>query len=433
MTDGLPARRVAYAMLNDIFYQKKSFDEALSRHVRELEELEARDRAFARLLVSVVLKRGREMEAHLSTLLRDPVASLAPPQLLTIFCLGMAQLSFLQTPAHAAVDTCVELASAEGIAHQKPLVNAILRRLTREPYQPLPARDAGRMATPDWLWSEWMADYGVETALDIAAAHMDEPPVDFTLRDEAQTDAWAEKLGARLLPSGSLRKEVGGFIPDLDGFEEGAWWIQNAAAAIPAKLLGNLSGKKVIDVCAAPGGKTAQLVAAGAEVIALDRSAPRMQRLRENMTRLGMTVETVVADAAVWQTPQPFDAVLLDAPCSATGTIRHQPDVLWLKTRADQDKLAVLQQKLLRHAAGMVKSGGVIVYCTCSLQKAEGERQIDAFLTSPEGAEFSRLPIDENIYAEMRTPTGDLRILPTHWAVQGGMDGFFISRLVRAG
>lgn len=431
-SDGLPARRVAYAVLNDIFYRRRSLDETLdgrSDTGAAFAALSPRDRGFVRLLVSVVLKRAREFDDHLATLLHEPLADLTPPQMLTIFRLGLAQIAILKTPPHAVVDTCVELAAAEGITHHKPLVNAVMRRIAREGYIPLDPREAGRRMLPDWLWQEWMKDYGVEVALDIAAAMLDDAPVDFTLRDRtpANIAAWADKLQADVLPNGSLRKMSGGFIPSLDGFDDGAWWVQSAAAAIPAQLITAQPGMTIVDLCAAPGGKTAQLAASGASVIALDRSAPRLLRLRENMTRLKLDVEVVVADGAVWQPPALVDAVLLDAPCSATGTLRHQPDALWLKQPTDQDKLGALQQKLLRNALTMLKPGGALVYCTCSLQKAEGEAQVARFLADHANVEM--VPIDAPGLDAALTPDGALRILPQHWQNPGGMDGFYIAHL----
>jgi len=426
---GLPARRAAYAILNDILFQKKNLDEAFAR-VSGLEDMPGRDKAFVRLLVSVVLKRAREMDAALEKLLNEPLASLKPPQMLNMFRLGIAQFAFLQTPPHAAVNTTVELAEAEGVAHHKPLVNAVMRRLTREGWQAKGERDAGRMSTPAWLWDEWMRDYGVEGALAIAAANLGEAPVDFSVK--SQPEQWAKTLEATLLPTGSLRKNSGGFIPDLPGFTQGAWWIQNAAAALPAKLFGDLNGKTAVDLCAAPGGKTAQLAAMGAKVIAVDRSAERVKRLAENMQRLHFDVETVVSDGAVWQPKEAVDAVLIDAPCTATGTIRHQPDVLWLKEPRDQEKLAALQKKLLLNAVKMLKPGGILVYCTCSLQKAEGEQQAIWLLQQGLPVHIAPIRRDEiSGTAEMVTERGELRCLPFQWKDTGGIDGFYAVRFVR--
>ena len=423
---GLPARRIAYRVLNDIFFQKKNMDEAFLR-APGIDDLPGRDKAFVRLLIATVLKRGREMDALLATLLHEPLNTLKPAQLINVFRLGLAQLLYLQTPPHAAVNTTVELAEAEGIVHHKPLVNAIMRRLTREPPEMRAPRDAGRIDTPEWLWMEWMQDYGVETALDIAAANLGEGAIDFSVK--ADPAAWAEKLEATLLPSGSLRKTAGGFIPDLPGFAEGEWWIQNAAAALPAQLFGDIAGKTVIDLCAAPGGKTAQLATLGAKVIAVDRSPERIRRLVENMERLQFTVETAVADGANFKPEELADAVLIDAPCTATGTIRHQPDVLWLKEPRDQEKLAGLQRRLLLNALDMLKPGGTLVFCTCSLQKAEGEGQTTWLLQQNLPLRLKPITPEELPgAADMFTARGELRCLPQHWAELGGIDGFYAVR-----
>ncbi|MFN7114348.1 MAG: RsmB/NOP family class I SAM-dependent RNA methyltransferase [Alphaproteobacteria bacterium] len=435
VSDGLAARQVAFAVLNDIFFQRRSLDEAYVQADAALSALESRDRGFVRLLVATVLKRAPQMDAALAALLHEPLENLKPQQLINVLRLGIAQIVFLQTPAHAAVSTAVDLAAAAGIEWQKSLVNAVMRRIAQEGIVQPDAREAGRMNTPDWLWQQWVNDYGVETALDIAAAHLADAPVDFTVKENPEQ--WAEHLGAALLPSGSLRLPTAGFVPGLTGFDEGAWWVQNAAAALPVKFLaahfgGELRGKKIIDLCAAPGGKTAQLAALGADVIALDRSAPRLLRLRENMARLKLDVETIAADGAAWQPQQPLDAVLLDAPCSATGTIRHQPDVLRLKDMRDQDKLAGLQRRLMVNAMQMLKPGGVMVYCTCSIQKAEGEAQTDWLLAQNTGAVFSPIRTGEvaGINA-MLTARGELRALPQHWHEHGGIDGFYAARFVK--
>lgn len=418
----MSARAVALSVLNDIFFRGKSMDEGFER-ARDFPKLEPRDRAFARLLVTTVLKRARQMDEALAKLLKDPLSELRPPQLINLFRLGIAQFAFLETPAHAVVDTCVDMAGK-----QKSLVNAVMRRLTREGFTHLEPRDAGRVNTPDWLWQKWMDDYGVETALGIAAANLAEAPVDFTVKSDAE--GWARKLDATLLPTGSLRKPSGGFIPDLAGYNDGEWWVQGAAAALPAKVLGDVRGKTVVDLCAAPGGKTAQLAAAGADVFAIDRSAPRMKRLEENMSRLKLAVATVVADGGQWQPPKKVDAVLLDAPCTATGTIRHQPDVLHAKEIADHDKHVALQRKLMLNAVKMLKDGGQMIYCTCSLQKDEGERQADWLLAQGLGVRL--VPIEWPEISGMITPRGEIRTLPSHWLELGGMDGFYVAKFVRS-
>ena len=427
-SDGIAARQVAFGLLNDVFFRRRSFDEAMAGS-RGFEELSSRDRAFVRLLVATVLKHARQMDAVLQHFLHEPFSALKPATLINIFRLGIAQLAFLKTPEHAAVNTTVELTEAEGIGYQKPLVNAIMRRLTREGFPEMTARDAGKFNTPEWLWTQWMADYGVETALDIAAANLGEATLDISVKNNPAE--WAEKLEAELLATGSLRKTGGGFIPDMPGFAEGEWWIQNAAAALPAKLFGDLAGKTVIDLCAAPGGKTAQLCAQGAKVIAVDRSAERIKRLKENMTRLHCDIETVIADGATWKPTAPVDAVLLDAPCTATGTIRHQPDILHLKEPKDQEKLAALQRRLIVNAVNMLKPGGILIYCTCSIQKAESEERVDWILSENLPLRLSPIRPDEIPgISEVVTERGEIRCLPFHWPECGGLDGFYVARFI---
>jgi 16S rRNA (cytosine967-C5)-methyltransferase len=245
-----------------------------------------------------------------------------------------------------------------------------------------------------------------------------------------------------VLPTGTVRTIASGPIPQLPGYDDGAWWVQDAAAALPAKLLCNslggplgetLRGKSVADLCAAPGGKTAQLALAGAQVVAVDRSAPRLERLRQNLLRLHLTAEIVKADAVQWQ-GGPFDAVLVDAPCSSTGTIRRHPDIPWLKSEADLAKLTALQARLLDRAATLLKPGGTLVYCTCSLEKEEGEDQIANLLASDPGLRRDPIRAEEVAgYAELLTPAGELRTLPCHWPDpeprMGGLDGFYAARI----
>ncbi len=354
----------------------------------------------------------------------------------TILIAGAAQIIELGTPAHAAVDTSVSLAREDAHArHFADLANAVLRAIAAGRESILAASDPLADDTPGWLAARWSRAYGAETAAAIAAAHRHEPAVDLTVPREAAR--WAAELGAEVLPTGSLRLSARTPIRQLPGYAEGAWWVQDAAAALPARLLGDVAGRRVLDMCAAPGGKTAQLAAQGARVTALDRSEPRMRLLAENMARLGLAVETVVADGAAYAPAEPFDAVLLDAPCSATGTIRRHPDVAWARTLEDLHKLSALQARLLDRAAALVRPGGIVVYATCSLEPEEGERQVAAFLARQPGFVLAPvLPAEVGGIAEIVSPEGFLRCLPCHLphAVDrmAGMDGFFAARLVRA-
>jgi 16S rRNA (cytosine967-C5)-methyltransferase len=268
-------------------------------------------------------------------------------------------------------------------------------------------------------------------------AHTQEPALDLTVKSDPA--AWAEKLSGRALDTGTVRTIASGPIPQLPGYEEGEWWVQDAAAALPARLLcnalGEPGGKTVADLCAAPGGKTAQLALTGAQVTAVDRSAPRLERVRQNLARLKLDAEIVRADAAAWQ-GGPFDAVLVDAPCSSTGTIRRHPDIPWLKSEADLVKLVALQTRLLDRAAAQLKPGGTLVYCTCSLEPEEGEDQISALLARNPALRRSPIRADELAgHGELLNPQGELRTLPCYWAYDpeprmGGLDGFFAARII---
>ncbi|MFN4353971.1 16S rRNA (cytosine(967)-C(5))-methyltransferase RsmB [Parvibaculum sp.] len=431
---GLGARQGAAALIGEVLTSRRPLDEAFAAEAAggALARVAPRDRAFARAIAATVMRRLGTIDHLIAALLDKELPKRAGPTL-DILRAGAAELLFLRVPAHAAVAMNVETADKDATAkHYKALVNAVLRRLTREGDAMLAALDTERLDTPDWLWESWVAAYGKETTRRIIRAHYENPPLDLSLKDENASGEWAETLGAAMLPTGTLRLEEAGRVEELPGFDEGAWWVQDAAAALPAKLLGDVASREVLDLCAAPGGKTAALAAAGADVTALDRSKPRLERLRENLARLGLSAKTVVADAASWSPGHQWDFILLDAPCSATGTIRRHPDVLHLKSPADRDKLVVLQARLLDNAAKLLAPGGTLVYCTCSLEPQEGERQIEAFLARH--PDFARKPIapdDVGGIGEIVTGEGDLRSLPCHMGIEGGMDGFFAARLTR--
>jgi 16S rRNA (cytosine967-C5)-methyltransferase len=422
------ARAIAFEVLHNVLDRRQPLEQALE--AADISHLESRDRAFMRLLAATTLRQLGRIDAIIDACLERPLPRRAQA-VRTLLRLGVCQLLFLETSPHAAVDTTVELLAARGgEAGFKGLVNAVLRRVDRQRTPLLDRTAAMSINTPAWLWDSWVTAYGVERAEVIAAAHLREPPLDLTVKGDPAR--WRDRLGATLLPTGSLRLRAEGRIEDLPGFSEGAWWVQDAGAALPVRMLGDVAGKRVIDLCAAPGGKTAQLAAAGADVVAVDRSEPRLQRLRDNLARLDLRAATVVADAAAWRPDVPADAVLVDAPCSATGTIRRHPDVPWLKRPADIPKLTALQDRLLRAAVDMVRPSGFVVYCTCSLQPEEGANRIDAVLQ--DGVPVERVPIDASVVADQAdviTAAGDLRTLPCHFAELGGMDGFFAARLRR--
>jgi 16S rRNA (cytosine967-C5)-methyltransferase len=422
------ARAVALDLLQTVLHGKKPLDMALADHPA-LTALDSRDRAFARALVATTFRRLGQIDTLIDTALERPLPRKAKG-VRDILRLGACQLLFLDTAPHAAVGTAVDLAQARGHGPHKKLVNAILRRFAREGRALIEKQDAARINTPDWLWQTWTTAYGEDTCRHIAQAHLSEAPLDITVpADDAQ---WAEALEAEILPTGTLRRAAGGLVSDLPGFKDGAWWVQDAAAALPVKLFGDIQGKIVIDLCAAPGGKTAQLAARGARVAAVDRSEKRLARVRENLDRLNLEADLVSADGTEWRPDAPADAVLVDAPCSSTGTIRRHPDVARLKTPDDVGNLAGLQQRLLAAAVDMVRPGGLIVYCSCSLQPEEGPGQTASLLD--DGAPVVCSPISpEEIggQGELLTEMGELRTLPNHLSDRGGMDGFYAVRFKR--
>ena len=430
MSPAPTARSVALDLIGAVLRRGRPLDDAIEDN-RAMHELAGRDRAFARLLVATVLRRLGQIDTLIADCLSMPLAPRAAT-VHDILRLGIAQLLFLRTPPHAAVATSVDIAHSRGYISHKGLVNAVLRRLSVEGVARIDQQDVPRLNTPDWLWQSWSRAYGEPVARAIAASHLKEAPLDLSLRDDAQT--WCAKLEGILLPTGTLRRSAGGPLVALPGYTEGAWWVQDAAAALPARLFGVLGGREVVDLCAAPGGKTAQLAAAGAIVTAIDRSSRRLERLVANLRRLALPIEAVAADALTWRPSRPVDAVLLDAPCSTTGAIRRHPDVPHLKAPDDVARLAVVQDNLLRAAIDMVRPGGTLIYCTCSLEPEEGQDRIAELLGS--GAPVARHAIDPDeigVRPEWITAEGDLRTLPCHFDEYDGIDGFFCARLVKNG
>ena len=425
------SRQVALELFGEILDRRRPLDQAVGGH-DTFARLERRDRAFVRNLLATTLRRLGQIDAVLGRCLAHEL----PPRgraALHALRLGAAQILFLGTPAHAAVDGSVRLAETRALAGYKGLINAVLRRIARDGAAMLAGQDAPRLNTPDWLWRSWSGAYGEDAARAIAAAHLTEPPLDFSVR--ADGERWATALGGSTLASGSVRRPAGagGAVEALPGYAEGAWWVQDAAAALPARLLGPVAGRSVIDLCAAPGGKTVQLAAAGARVLAVDRSAQRLERVAANLARMRLSAELVCADAAAWRPAAPADAVLLDAPCSATGTIRRHPDVAVQKRPEDLAPLAAVQDRLLRAAVEMVKPGGSIVYCVCSLQPEEGLAQVAPLVGSRACAKVPLGPQElPGLPPGAIDRDGNLRTLPSQWADLGGWDGFFAARLMRA-
>lgn len=437
---GLAARRIAADILDGVLHKRRTLDEQLEGPTAHpgLKALADRDRALMRRLVATILRRLGTL-GHLLSRLLDRGIPTDAPRAQSALLIGTAQILWMDVPDHAAVDLSVRLVQSDRrAAKYAGLVNAVLRRCAREGQSLIDEVRSESLDTPPWLMARWSGHYGESAAKAIAAALSHEPALDLTVKVNAAH--WATRLHGEALPTGTVRTSLQGSVTMLPGFSEGQWWVQDAAAALPARLFGDLKGRRVVDLCAAPGGKTAQLAQAGAEVTAIDRSPNRVARLRENLGRLSLNARSLVADAIEWQDDaagEGFDGVLVDAPCSATGTIRRHPDVAWLKQDSDIAALTALQQRLLNRAITLLRPGGTLIYCTCSLEPEEGEQVVAALLASEAG--IRRVPVSAAEVAglaDIVTPAGDLRTLPCHLKhddpTLGGLDGFYAARLTKS-
>lgn len=403
---------------------------------RHFTSMSPSDRAFVQLLTKTVLRHLGQIDDIISRFLDRPLPESSKiMRVKHILRLGIAQLVWLKTPPHAAVHSSVELTKQIKMEKFSGLVNIVLKRAAKESDAIMEKQSAARLNTPKWLWDSWVMAYGEKIAEQIAAAHMEEPSLDISVKSDP--DFWADKLGGKTLPCGSVRLHEAKNITHLQGFNKGQWWVQDIAASIPALLLisffgDNIKEKQVIDLCAAPGGKTAQLANTGAKVTAVDKSKERISLLKANLNRLKLSAECLNTDALKWSPKFTPDAVLLDAPCSATGTLRRHPDVAWHRNQGDIKRMAEIQKKLLNHTIDMLKSGGIIVYSVCSLQPEEGEQQIDKILL--ERGDVSLFPVTDSMLCGMKeciTKRGEVRTLPCHLSEEGGMDGFYAAIIIK--
>jgi 16S rRNA (cytosine967-C5)-methyltransferase len=419
---------LALAALEHVFERGRPVDEFLDGD-EGVAALDPRDRAFLLALVQSVFRHKGEIEENLSAYLSKPLPRKSGAASLILLS-SVAQLRYLAMAPHAVIDMAVRLAKADRNAtHFSGLINAVLRKVATGPDAVKPG--AG-VATPEWLWGRWAKDYGPDVANAIATANASEAALDLTVKDDPA--AWSAQLGGMVLPTGSVRIDhPKGPVTALPGFAEGAWWVQDAAAAIPARLVGDVTGLRVLDLCAAPGGKTLQLAAAGGRVTAVDQSVARLTRLHENLRRTGLTAAVVTADVLGFAPDELFDCVLLDAPCSATGTLRRHPDLLYLKSTAQIGALVQLQRRMLAQAVRLVKPGGTLVYCTCSLDSAEGEGQIARLLTDEPKVQVKAIsPGEAGLPAHLITRQGFFRSLPhLPLGASAGLDGFFAARLTK--
>lgn len=428
--EGLGLRAAALNAVSLVLYERRFLDDALTDSLTDVDD--PRDRAFAHALAATALRRKGQIDAVLEHYIEQKLRAGTGRAPAILLC-GAAQLLFMETEPHAAISTSVALAAGDEKARRlKGLINAVLRNISRDRdaiMAALPQTDAN---LPKWLNTRLRADYGPETTAQIAEAHALKADIDLTIKT-GQPAGELQQLGVTL-PTGSLRlNNPHPAVPDLPGFADGDWWVQDVAASLPALLFQDLQGKTALDMCSAPGGKTMQLCAAGATVTALDTSAFRLEKVAENLARTNLQANCIAVDALEFEPEQKFDAILLDAPCSATGTIRRHPDMPYVRGNDDVKLLLTLQRKLLRKAATLLAPGGTLVYAVCSLLADEGPKQISQFLN--EHGDFKRLPVapgEAQIPDDLISKAGDLRTLPHNTIGDAvGMDGFFAARLNR--
>lgn len=423
------ARLSALGALMHTLDKKKPLDSAWAQD-RHFQSLNPSDRAFAQLLAKTTLRRLGQIDAILNQFLERPLGD-RNARIMHILRLGVAQLIWLETPPHAAVHATVEMTKQVKMEKYSGLVNAVLKKIARDGASLVAKQDEAMSNTPAWLWRRWTESYGEGIAREIGLMHLREPPLDLSVKSDPAY--WANELGGTVMPLGSVRLTSSRNLTQLSGFSEGKWWVQDMAATIPALLLGDVHDKRVIDLCAAPGGKTAQLATAGAKVSAVDVSKERIKMLKTNVHRLQLQAEYITIDASKWLPNFAPDAILLDAPCSATGTLRRHPDVAWLRQPDDIERLKATQARLLRHAIDMLPSGGRLVYAVCSLLPEEGEEQITKLLDERKDVSLQPVtPEQLGGLAQCITPRGEVRTLPCHLADRDGMDGFFAAVLVKA-
>ncbi|MEZ5892989.1 MAG: transcription antitermination factor NusB [Parvularculaceae bacterium] len=427
---GMGARRCALEILDRV-HEGATLDDAIAR-TRPLEALETPDRAFARLIAAETLRRRGSIDHLIGGWLDRPLPK-KYARVMDILRIAAAQMLILETPPHAAVSTSVELANerAETKGYAS-LINAIARKIG-EAGKPALEKIPARTDTPGWMWRGWERGWGPLGAKAIAEAHRGTPPLDLTFKSGENVDAWRARfaeagVNASPLPTGGLRLTHAGDVTALPGFEDGVWWVQDVAASLPVRLLGDVAGKRVYDLCAAPGGKTMQLAAAGAKVTAVDKSDTRLARVGENLTRTKLEAALVCEDALRFRPEEKADAILVDAPCTATGTIRRHPDIPWSKGETALAALVDLQARMIDHALALLKPGGVLVYCVCSLQQEEGEKQAKAALARHPA--LQRVPVAAAEIGGLAAINrdGDMRTLPSMLSGEGGMDGFFAAR-----
>jgi 16S rRNA (cytosine967-C5)-methyltransferase len=430
---GMAARAGALRLIHAVLSEKALLDDAYAHELAEgpLRKLTGNDRAFAKRIATTVLQHLGEIDTLLARFMDRGIPKKSGP-LRNILRIGTAELLFLNTPPHAVVDCAVShYRTWRKYAGFKGLTNAVLRRVSKEGPDELASIDPAKANLPEWMYKALTSTYGTDATDAMMVQYVKQQiPLDLSLKDPASADIWAERLGAEKMPTGSLRLASHERVDLLEGYAEGAWWVQDAAATLPVQMFGDVAGRKVLDLCAAPGGKTMQLAARGANVTALDISAKRLARIEENLQRVGLKAELVKGDVLKKSFDEKWPFILLDAPCSATGTVRRHPELIHQRSPEDIEHFSKLQAKMLDHVAELLAPGGTLVFCTCSLQPEEGPGLIADFLMN--NPDFGIDPLTAEAMPQLAPfiePDGSLRTRPDFWPEAGGMDGFFAIRL----
>lgn len=432
MANDLTGRWAALGFMEKMLEEHLPLDQAFDQTCRQFgDKLSGQDRNFVRHLGTTCLRHLGQLDAMINHCTTRKLTS-KQTTIRNILRLGITQLLYMAVPAHAAVNSAVKMTDKQkdtSDRHTKGMVNAILRRIEREK-EKFSTKFSPELNIPKWLKTVWTTQYGADQVTLMAFALLDEPALDLSLKPDLDGAEWADKLKAKLLPNGSVRLSKAGIVQNIEGYDDGQWWVQDVAASLPVMLLGAKKGDLVLDLCAAPGGKAAQSAAKGCLVTAVDQSARRLRRLNENMDRLGLKCDVVTSDAADYKAEKDFGFILLDAPCSSTGTLRRHPDVSRSRGPKDIAALAEIQSRLLNAAVDMMPVGGILIYCVCSLQGAEGTDQIKALLARNGSVKRKEITRNEMVGFERAImDNGDVQTLPHH--MKGGMDGFFISRLIK--
>lgn len=439
-TPGYDARKRALDVVARVLDEGQPLEYLLDRNSDDA--MPANDRALARAIAATTLRRKGQIDRALGSLMQKPLGRRGGGAM-HVLRIAAAQILFMEVPDHASVSIAMDIAKADHKArHFSKLINGVLRAMTRQKEELL-ADMKPRDILPEWLARTWTKTYGAATCEDMATALSHEPYLDISVKPQAAD--YAPIVGGELLPNGSIRLKSRGMVSDLAGFDEGDWWVQDMAASLAPALLGDVSGKRVADLCAAPGGKSAYLVARGAKVTAVDVSAERLKRLDENLTRLQLSADVIEADIEKWIPDDLYDCVLLDAPCSATGTARRHPDILWLKSPELVARLVLIQRSLLKRAVDFLKPGGTFVFCTCSLQPEEGEAILD--FIKQEALPLELVPITPQElggFSDILQPDGSIRTRPDHRPLAQdvssvandsfftGLDGFFMAKFQKS-